>query len=141
MNIHRITTAGAAGLAAVVLMGVGAGAASAATSTCPNGGTGPAATLSQEHHDAFYAEMTKLKTERDAIWAKYGFKPGKKMTRTRSTAMAEELAGWRVKRDSLFAKYGLTPPVGTGLGTGAGTGAGAGGGNGTRGSNGAAIHR
>jgi hypothetical protein len=137
MNIRRITTAGAAGLAAVVLMG-SAGTAIAAT-TCPNGGTGPAASLSQEAHDAFYAEMTALKAQRDAIWAKYGFKPGKKLSKARSTAMAKELAAWRTQRDALFTKYGLTPPAGTGRG--AGMGGGAGNGFGYRGGNRAGIHR
>jgi hypothetical protein len=41
-----------------------------------------------------------------------------------------------VKRDALFAKYHLAPAAGTGMGAAAGAG-----GNGTRGGNGAAIHR
>ncbi len=126
MRVKRIAMAGAAGLTAAALLGVSAGAANAATTEpCP--GTGPAASLSAEKHDAFLKEMTALKKERDAIRATYGkaaagkgqrakkarTRKAKRLTTAQRTAMRAELAAWRAERDALFVKYGVTPP-GTG---------------------------
>ena len=123
MRIHRIAATGIATVGAAVLLSLGAGAASAATTdTCP--GDGPASTLSVQEHNAFEARMTALKKERNAIMAKYakaapaagqGQRSGQKargtQTRLTTTQRAEkraELAKWQVKRDALFAEYGLT---------------------------------
>lgn len=125
MTNRRIAATGAAGLLAAALLGMGVGVANAATTEpCP--GTGPAASLSEEKHDAFQAEMDALKVERDAIMAEHGLAApvagqgqragrqsrgaqlGSALTEEQRTAMQEELAAWRVKRDALFAEYGLT---------------------------------
>jgi hypothetical protein len=123
MRIHRIAATGIATVGAAVLLSLGAGAASAATTdTCP--GDGPASTLSVERHDAFEAKMTALKRERNTIMAKYGKaapvagqgqRRGQKargtQTKLTATQRAEKraaLARWQVKRDALFAEYGLT---------------------------------
>ena len=69
MRIHRIAATGIATVGAAVLLSLGAGAASAATTdTCP--GDGPASTLSVKEHNAFEAKMTELKRERNTIMAK-----------------------------------------------------------------------
>ena len=123
MRIHRIAATGIATVGAAVLLSLGAGAASAATTEpCP--GDGPASTLSVQEHNAFEARMTALKEERNAIMARYakaapaagqGQRSGQKargtQTRLTTTQRAEkraELAKWQVKRDALFAEYGLT---------------------------------
>jgi hypothetical protein len=126
MRIHRIAATGIATVGAAVLLSLGAGAASAATTdTCP--GDGPASTLSAEKHDAFDARMTELKKQRDAIMANYptkatraaataqGQRSGQKargtQTKLTATQRAEKraaLAAWKLERDALFAEYKLT---------------------------------
>lgn len=123
MRIHRIAATGIATVGAAVLLSLGAGAASAATTdTCP--GDGPASTLSVQEHDAFEAKMNELKRERNAIMAKYGKAAPvagqgqrgaqrargtqTKLTATKRAEMRAALATWQVKRDALFAEYGLT---------------------------------
>lgn len=123
MRIHTLATTGIATVGAAVLLSLGAGAASAATTdTCT--GDGPASTLSAERHDTFEAQMTELKKERDAIMAKYaksapaggqGQRSGQraqgtqaKLTATQRAEKRAALAVWRGKRDALFAEYGLT---------------------------------
>jgi hypothetical protein len=124
---RRIATTGIATVGAAVLLSLGAGAASAATTdTCP--GDGPASTLSAEQHEDFDARMDKLKQRRDAIMAKYATKAKRapaaagqgqrsgqnargtqtKLTTTQRAEKRAALTAWRVERDALFAEYGLT---------------------------------
>ncbi len=126
MRIHRLAATGIATVGAAVLLSLGAGAASAATTdTCT--GDGPAATLSAEQHEQFDARMTTLKQKRDAIMAKYATKAkrapaagqgqrgaqgargtGTRLTATQRAEMRAALATWKVERDALFSEYKLT---------------------------------
>jgi hypothetical protein len=126
MRIHRLAATGIATVGAALVLSLGAGAASAATTdTCP--GDGPAAMLSAEQHEDFDARMTKLKEKRDAIMARYATKAkrapvagqgqrsaqkargtGTRLTTAQRAEKRAALAQWRVERDALFAEYGLT---------------------------------
>jgi len=126
MRIHRLAATGIATVGAALVLSLGAGAASAATTdTCP--GDGPAAMLSAEQHEDFDARMTKLKEKRDAIKARYATKAkrapvagqgrrstqkargtGTKLTAAQRADKRAELTKWKAERDALFTEYKLT---------------------------------
>ena len=116
------------GTAAALLVG-GTAAAQAATSPSPSASAGtdrqdgPGASLTTEQRAAFKKDMDALKSQRDAVFAKYGLKAPtrgdrggvkdavSKLSASQQAAFKKDMQALDAKRDAVFAKYGLTPPA------------------------------
>lgn len=114
------------GTAAALLVG-GTAAAQAATSPSPSASAGtdrqdgPGASLTTEQRAAFKKDMDALKSQRDAVFAKYGLKAPtrgdrggvkdavSKLSASQQAAFKKDMQALDAKRDAVFAKYGLTP--------------------------------